>query len=178
MKKLLLLLCFITLSINIAYCSEANFVRAISSWQGENINDVINIWGYPTNEKTIAGRHLYLWESERIRKYDTSYYGHSYGSATSYEVYCDKIAEVDLKNTIINVSYNGYCSLGTSQAKAMANPKNNYWLELEKLHKQAILEKEAQKKLKVQAKLEKKAQKEKIKQQKKQEKQENKKTKE
>ena len=36
----------------------------MSSWTGSNVNEVIKSWGYPDEEKTIAGKHLYIWTRE------------------------------------------------------------------------------------------------------------------
>lgn len=174
MKKTLLLFILpilLILSTQSAYCSQTNFERALYSWKGENISSFIDVWSYPTEEKTIAGRHLYIWKSPRVRKYSTYYYTYTPTSdSSSYEVYCDKAVEVDSNNIIKNLVYEGYCSMGKNNAMAMANPKNNYWLAVEKLHVQARLEKEQKDKLKAQQKLEKKTQKAKEKQLKKEQK--------
>lgn len=34
----------------------------MAPWHGRSINDVIAVWGYPTEEKKIVGRHLIRWQ--------------------------------------------------------------------------------------------------------------------
>ncbi len=34
----------------------------MAAWHGRSINDVIAVWGYPTEEKEIVGRHLIRWQ--------------------------------------------------------------------------------------------------------------------
>ena len=36
--------------------------KLMAPWHGRSINDVIAVWGYPTEEKEIVGRHLVRWQ--------------------------------------------------------------------------------------------------------------------
>ena len=36
----------------------------MASWQGANLDQVIDRWGYPDEERNIAGRTLYVWDRD------------------------------------------------------------------------------------------------------------------
>ncbi len=121
MKKILFL--FISL-IFVSYPAFAKFphamTEAIKSWFGENINAAINQLGYPSEEKTIAGRHIYIWKSKRIRVYNSF-------NGTAYDTFCDKYLEVDANNIIISGTWKGNCPATYNNVKKFVNPEKNYW---------------------------------------------------
>lgn len=50
--------------------------EVMRSWVGKHIDDVILAWGYPDEERFVAGRKLIYWKSERVVKdyaYEDSY---------------------------------------------------------------------------------------------------------
>ena len=57
MKKFLIVLFIITFfpTVSFAIGTKDTMKRIMDSWIGENIETVIDHWGYPTQEKTIAG---------------------------------------------------------------------------------------------------------------------------
>lgn len=62
MKKLLLAITFI-----LSACG--NFIPAdevMQSWMGENIGEVVRVWGKPSGEKTIEGTKHVFWERRDI----------------------------------------------------------------------------------------------------------------
>ena len=63
MKKFLIVLFIITFfpTVSFAIGTKDTMNRIMDSWIGENIETVIDHWGYPTQEKTIAGKKLYYW---------------------------------------------------------------------------------------------------------------------
>ena len=62
MKKILLVLFLFAVS-NLAVRAESFMQKAIDSWVGYSIDDVIDAWGFPTDEKEIAGRKLIYWKN-------------------------------------------------------------------------------------------------------------------
>lgn len=146
-KGILLFLCILFCSSLTLASTKDNIEKVRASWIGENIDNLINQWGYPTKEKTIAKKHLYIWESDRIKKYVTNRTG--FVGDSSYYIYCDKIVEIDSKNNIVSMQFKGdNCSVSTKTFKAMANPEHNYSIEQKELKVQAKLEKQQQKQLK------------------------------
>lgn len=61
MKKLLLIPVLIA---GLSGCASGGFGtmdRVMSSWEGASVDEVIQQWGYPHEERTIAGRTLLVW---------------------------------------------------------------------------------------------------------------------
>lgn len=122
MKKvllILLLLAFIKVSA-LAFGVDSTMTTVMDSWKGYNIDNVIDRWGYPTEEKTIAGRKLYVWKTERTvttsghttttphtdKKGRTYYTTSTSGGGT--EVYTtERILEVDENNIVVRGKYSG-----------------------------------------------------------------------
>lgn len=88
-------------------CTNSTMKSIMSSWEGEHIDSVIEQWGFPNEEKEIAGHKLYVWYRGRsfyvpATSTTTGYvYGNSFSANTStfggYPVhaYCTRILEVD-----------------------------------------------------------------------------------
>ena len=121
--------------------------RALNSWVGYNINDMINSWGFPAEEKTIANRHIYIWNkswSQYIPQRTNStvtpgYFNSTVNSYTTggYTVtwYCNKTIEVDSKNNITSWSWEGNaCPKNYNRGKNIVNPANDEW-ERERLRR-------------------------------------------
>ena len=49
-----------------AFGVESTMTTIINSWKGYSIDSVIDRWGYPTEEKVIAGHKLFIWKTERV----------------------------------------------------------------------------------------------------------------
>jgi len=150
-KYVLLLVVFISMA---EVCHSEPFMdKALSSWIGYPLKSIINAWGYPDSQQTIAGQNIYIWEERstmRESTYERSYvktdkkgrtYVDSYtsGGGTT-DFYCRKIIEVDAKDNITGYKYKGnacpaaYYFVG----KKLVNPDNDEW-------KQRKLEKQMQK---------------------------------
>ena len=153
MKKILLFLIVLFVSVVNAFAGEPFMNKALSSWVGYPINAVIKSWGYPDNQQTIAGQNIYIWEERHTSQnstYERSYlktdkkgrtYVDSYTSGGgTMEFYCKRILEVDSENKVSGFSYKGnscpaaYYFVG----KKLVNPDNDEW-------KQKKLEKQMQK---------------------------------
>ena len=142
MKKIfftLLLTCFTVLS-TFAFGVESTMNTVMNSWQGCHIDKVINRWGYPTEERNVAGHKLYVWKTERVesssgysetkehkdKKGNTYYTTENYGGGT--EVYrTERILEVNENNIVIRGQYSGndlpFTFMG--KAKDWLNPEYN-----------------------------------------------------
>ncbi len=82
MKRFLisiLVLLLVSLSAE-AFGIKKTMETIMDSWVGESINSVIKYWGYPTNEKTMAGRTLYYWDWS----YDVKNPSHTNAQAYTY----------------------------------------------------------------------------------------------
>lgn len=92
----------------------------MSSWVGEDIDSVIEQWGYPDEKREVAGRELYVWHqrssvnlAERSRTEGSvdSYGNYSERTVTTgggvWEGYCGRILEVDDKGTVIKWEWKG-----------------------------------------------------------------------
>ena len=95
MKKILAGL-FILFVCQISVYADTAMSRVMGSWQGENIDTVIKYWGYPNDEKNIAGHKLLYWYHNQSPQYvQTSAY-----TGTVTQGYCTRILEVDVIMTL------------------------------------------------------------------------------
>ena len=102
MKKFLsVLLVLLCTAISVfAFGVDDTMSKVMDSWKGCHIDQVIDRWGYPTDEKTIAGHKLYIWKTERTVTTD--------GNSTTKEVYtAERIIEVDDNNIVIKGRWSG-----------------------------------------------------------------------
>ena len=122
MKKFLCSL-FVILTAQIctfAFGVDSTMSAVMDSWKGCHIDKVIDRWGYPTDEKTVAGHKLYIWKTERTvttsettttkphtdKKGRTYYTTQSYGGNT--QVYTsERTIEVDDNNIVIRGKWSG-----------------------------------------------------------------------
>lgn len=118
MKTLIALTGLVVLS---ACVSTKDTMREImSSWVGEDIDSVIEQWGYPDEQREVAGRELYVWHqrssvklAERSRTEGSvdSYGNYSEQTVTTgggeWEGYCGRIFEVDDQGTVIRWEWKG-----------------------------------------------------------------------
>lgn len=117
MKKIILI-CLLLIPAS-AYAWETFMDKCIKSWIGYPLNSLIKLWGYPDEEKNIAGKKLYIWIDY---DYDTNINtgGISIstkdkkGRETLFSIggepvvnYCKKTIEVNENNIITNGSWKG-----------------------------------------------------------------------
>lgn len=122
MKKIFYAL-FLILATQIAVFAfgvDSTMSVVMDSWKGHHIDDVIGRWGYPTEERNIAGHKLYVWKTERTvttsettrttphtDKKGRTYYTTS-TSGGNTEIYTtERILEVDDNNIVIKGQYGG-----------------------------------------------------------------------
>lgn len=124
MKRFLIsiLIIFLVQPMSFAIGTKKTMEKIMNSWHGENINSVIDVWGYPSSEKDIAGRKLYYWSSSQYVVTGNQYgvYG---GEST-----CNRILEVDKNNNVIKWQWDGNsCPATYTTSKKWVNPNNNPW---------------------------------------------------
>ena len=122
MKKFLsVLLVLLCAAISVfAFGVDDTMSKVMDSWKGCHIDQVIDRWGYPTDEKTIAGHKLYIWKTERTVTTDgysttkerKDSKGRTYYTTEttngSTEVYtAERIIEVDDNNIVIKGRWSG-----------------------------------------------------------------------
>ena len=63
MKKILISILAVIMiqPMSFAIGTKSTMGKIMDSWLGEHINTVMDSWGYPSQEKEIAGRKLYYW---------------------------------------------------------------------------------------------------------------------
>ena len=141
MKKLIIL-AILAIPLG-AYAWESFMDKCISTWIGYPLNSVIKKWGYPDQEKSIAGKKLYIWEtvdydynsvvtengfsitSTDKKGRDTTFF---IGSETPQLEYCKKTLEVDNEGIIINGQWTGNaCPKFYFVGKKYVNPENDTW---------------------------------------------------
>ena len=138
MKKLIIIsLLLVSLS---AYAWNSFMDKCIESWVGYPLDSVMKKWGYPDQEKTIAGKKLYIWET-----YETTFNQRGgttivtkdkkgretvFSSGGEPEIeYCKKILEVDEKNIVVNGQWSGNdCPMFYMVGKKLVNPNNDKWV--------------------------------------------------
>lgn len=96
--------------------------RALNSWVGYTLDDVIAVWGFPKEEKKIAGRNLVYWT------YSESYLSGNGNYIIGGYAYCNRILEIDKNKKIISWQYEGnVCPNYYFTGKGFVNPKNDEW---------------------------------------------------
>ncbi len=102
MKKILLILSILPFFL-LSGCGTKTVMNSImSSWEGCHIDKVIDQWGYPDYEKTVAGHKLFVWEHNKSEFYTGS-------TNTLYKIkeYCTRTLEVDDNNIVISWEWKG-----------------------------------------------------------------------
>ncbi len=123
MKKIIVavIVCLFLQTSVFAYGIKSTMSKIMESWKGESIDSVIKVWGYPTDEKTIAGRKLFYWTEKSF----------IYGNENNYggkELYGSRILEVNSSNRVINWEFQGNDLPRTYlTGKKWVNPKNDPW---------------------------------------------------
>ena len=122
MKKILsvLIILLATAVSTFAFGIDNTMATVMESWKGSYIDKVIDRWGYPTDEKTVAGHKIYIWKTERTvttsesttmkphtdKKGRTYYTSQTYGGNT--EVYtAERIIEVNDENIVVRGRWSG-----------------------------------------------------------------------
>lgn len=109
----------------LAACSGGDGIMdgIMNSWNGAELDQVIDAWGYPNSEQNIAGRKLYIWNRDvqlaMPATATTTGYATNYGSQTFYtgttnimgggvtNWSCTRILEVNSKNVVVNGEWRG-----------------------------------------------------------------------
>ena len=154
MKKIITVLFMLLIFQSCVYADTA-MDRVMNSWQGENIDTVIRYWGYPHEERTLAGHKLLYWYQNQNPQYiQTSAY-----TGTVTQGYCTRILEVNENNTVSSWQYEGNnCPNFYFTSQCWVNPNNDPWqkdkiqrkmkkqekkkIKQEKLNKEAYIFKE------------------------------------
>lgn len=117
MKKFVLICLLLTTTC--AYGWETFMDRCIKSWIGYPLDTMIKQWGYPDEEKNVAGKKLFIWidydynNSRNIGGVSISSTDKK-GNETVFSMggenivdFCKKTIETDENNIIINGSWKG-----------------------------------------------------------------------
>lgn len=152
MKKIIYTLIISMLLVLPANAGSKEFMKkCLDSWLGYTTNDIIAVWGYPSEERTIAGKHLLYWNSSssayipqtsysnvhNYHKNTANVYTNTFGGYTVTET-CNKTMEVDNSGKIINWEWTGDACPGSYMTgKKFVNPNNDEWAK-EKLLKQQM----------------------------------------
>lgn len=124
-KNLLFVICLFIIFLT-SGCGSSEFMKyAMSSWVGYSIDDVMIQWGYPSEERTIAGKKLVYWNRKWTSYVQQSSSDH-YNSGYYKEYYCNRILEVDDKNIVTGWQWegNGCPSRISSRGIRLMNPQN------------------------------------------------------
>lgn len=142
MKKIFAIT-FLLIGLTLPVCAGTKefMNKALSTWIGYSIDDVITHWGYPKEEKNIANRHLFIWQKSadiyvpqnttanvNNNYYNTIVNSTTYGGYTQ-NYYCSRIFEVDDKNIITAYQWEGNnCpAMYFFKSKKLVNPQNDPW---------------------------------------------------
>lgn len=95
----------------------------MDSWKGVHLDKVIKQWGYPIEDRNIAGRTLYVWSETQQwsmpATVNTTGYGSTIGNQTYINTYstvtgggvsnwtCTRILEVNKSNIVIDWQWSG-----------------------------------------------------------------------
>jgi len=108
--------------IALSSCSSTKTMNGImSSWVGSNIDQVIDQWGFPNEEKSINGRKVFIWHHSKqyylpqtssttgtVNPYTGSFNATTYGGGgQTIFGYCDRTLEVDDKKVVKSWEWRG-----------------------------------------------------------------------
>lgn len=103
-------LVFLSLTITfIPGCASRTMNNVMSSWKGAPLEEAIQKWGYPTQEKVVASHKLYLWEQNNGISASGGWWpgARKWGGGSVNIEYCNRILEVDDRGIIINGQWDG-----------------------------------------------------------------------
>ncbi|MCM1004639.1 MAG: hypothetical protein NC408_09925 [Candidatus Gastranaerophilales bacterium] len=141
MIKILLSIFIIFIFQSRAYADNA-ISKVMGSWQGEHIDTVFKYWGYPNDEKTIAGHKLLYWYHNQSPQYIQT----SASTSTVTQSYCTRILEINEHNKVTSWQYErNSCPNFYFTSQSWVNPNNDPW-QNEKLQREML--KQEKKKLK------------------------------
>ena len=120
-KILVILLALLCTTISVfAFGVDSTMATVMDSWKGCHIDKVIDRWGYPTDERTIAGHKLYIWKTERTVTNDgysttrehkdskgRTYYTTETTNASTEIRTTERILEVDENNIVTKGKWSG-----------------------------------------------------------------------
>src|SRR5579884_1996351 len=97
-------------------CASAPFMdQVMASWRGASLSDVIAQWGYPDQEQTVGGHHLFRWFTSKQFSTpavasttiigNTAFTDVSGGGTITGT--CTRTLEVDAANTVIGGQWQG-----------------------------------------------------------------------
>ena len=126
--------------------ADSAMSRVMDSWQGENVDTVLKYWGYPNDEKNIAGHKLLYWYQNQNPQYiQTSAY-----TGTVTQNYCTRILEINEHNIVNSWQYEGNsCPNFYFTSQDWVNPNNDPW-QKEKMQRSIL--KQERKRLKQESK--------------------------
>ncbi len=140
--KLFLLSAICLISFQSIVYAESFMSKAMKTWVGYPLDSVIKAWGYPDDERIIAGKHLYYWGTipTVVTVYDNG--------SSSTPKYCQKIFAVDDSNIINDWDWKGNnCPFSYKLSKFLVNPKNDVWAIEKEKNRQEKEKRKAEKRL-------------------------------
>lgn len=141
MKKIIIILFMLFLFQSCVYADTA-MSKVMESWKGEHVDTVFKYWGYPSDEKTLAGHNLLYWYQNQNSQYVQT----SVTIASITQNYCTRILEINKQNIVDSWQYDGNsCPSFYFTSKNWVNPNNDPW-QKEKLQRK--LQKQEKKKIK------------------------------
>ena len=105
-------------SLGLAACDLTTSEEAMRARLGQPLNTVIADWGFPTSERTIAGRNLVVWEETEVT-YDgvpQIGIGGDIGNASvtatiplgePRELSCNRVLQINRQEIVIGASLEG-----------------------------------------------------------------------
>lgn len=118
-KRILVMLLFLAPTNVFAFGINSTMEDVMGSWMGESLDAVVTQWGYPADEKNIAGKKLYFWYRNMNLYTPVTTTGAvnqigntSYVNMMSYGGYqgnmsCTRILEVDESNRVVGYQWEG-----------------------------------------------------------------------
>jgi len=124
------------LAVPLAGCGSTQVMTdGMATWRGAGVEQVIGQWGYPDEDKTVAGHHLLVWHR------NSSFYAPRYDNSTVWvngrfvdvtatvwdriPTSCTRILEIDRANRVIAWEWKGNdccTSLGSGWCARLARP--------------------------------------------------------
>ena len=106
--------------------TSANYQKMLQTWHGKNINEFINVWGYPNRTmKAPNDNTVYVYQYKRINHFpgyrtptytavkthggqtSITQYGGQYIPGNTYRYQCTTWVEFDKQKTIVRTLFRG-----------------------------------------------------------------------
>ena len=128
MKKLNSLISLIIILLLAGCATSTNYINAMNSWRGSDMESLIKVWGPPDNSYIAPdGNRVYVYHQQGVETVPYSSYGDgpmALATMETYSVHCTTWFEINKQKRIVRTYAQGNsCVMTDSDGLKHTNPK-------------------------------------------------------